>query len=119
MSGRTYSIIRMPRTVDGFPSISRASGRCRVQALLAHNAACHIDRLYLEFHPPDPRDRRVEAEWRREVEEFAMRALGTPPCKTVASVMDDETFLLDGKPLPEGRICPALNRTVVGGARVP
>ena len=81
--------------------------------LLAHNAACLVDRLYLEFHPPDTRNRGVEAEWKREVEEFAMHALGTPPCKTVASVMDDETFLLDGKPLPDGRICPhASNRTV-------
>ena len=71
--------------------------------LVAQGAACLVDRMYLEWHPsPAPNG----TDFQNEAREVSMHALSTPPCKTVATILDDETFM-KGKAFPKsGKICP-------------
>ena len=71
--------------------------------LIANDALCLVNLIFLEWHPqPYPLGTAAQ----RAVQQLTERALKAPQCKTVLSTIDDETFLYDGKPLHETRICP-------------
>ena len=72
--------------------------------LIAHHALCVADLLFIEWHP-DPRQNGTVSVI--EAHRSTLEAVKQPGCKTVLSTIDDETFLLDGKPFPTERICAA------------
>jgi len=70
--------------------------------LMASPAKCAVDLMFLEWHP-SPVPSKKEIAVRRTTEQ----ALKSCP-KTLISDIDDETFLYDGKPLPQqgAILCP-------------
>ena len=68
--------------------------------LLKEEAACHVDLMFLEWHPTLDRrtSRPTPTQEETRVRKHAQKALGA--CGTVVSDIDDETFLYDGRPLP-------------------
>ena len=66
--------------------------------LIKRNAACSVDAMFLEWH-------RVASASARAVKQTATEVLASPRCNVEVSSVDDETFMYDGKPLPNSSLC--------------
>ena len=72
--------------------------------LIKRDAACSVDAMFLEWH-------RVVSASARAIKQTATEALSSPGCNVEVSSLDDETFMYDGKPLPNSSVCKPTNLT--------
>lgn len=68
--------------------------------LLSRKALCPLDLIFLEWHNTEARAREQD-----ELLKLMGDNLSEKKCSPVVSAVDDETFLFDGKPVPDSSIC--------------